>query len=152
MAVLAPILASACLCGQACRYDGGDSAHPLIQALCAKGLAVPVCPELLGGLPTPRAASEIRDGRVISCLGHDLTAQFRLGAREALEIARKAGVCLAVFKDKSPSCGSRLIYDGTFSGRLVYGSGVAARLLMEHGIQVVAEFDFAGESRLPVGN
>lgn len=147
MPVAEPILASACLCGLPCRYDGCDYVHPVVKGLYARGLAVPVCPEVMGGLPVPRAASEIRNGRVMNCLGEDVTARFYLGAGKALKMAVDGGYSLAVLKDKSPSCGSRRIYDGSFSGHLVAGAGIAARMLMDHGIIVITEYEFTGEGR-----
>ena len=133
------ILISACLLGCACRYDGRSKPHPLAQELARRGLAVPVCPEQLGGLPTPRAPSEQRDGRVVSADGADVTAQYRRGAEEALRLAKLYGCTAAVLKERSSSCGSGTIYDGTFSGTLTDGWGVAAALLREHGIRVIGE-------------
>ncbi len=101
---------------------------------------IPVCPEVLGGLPTPRPPAELQpDGRVINREGEDVTAAYMEGARLALEIARQQGCTLAVLKANSPSCGSHLIYDGTFSGTRIRGQGVAARLIAETGIPVVDE-------------
>ena len=137
------ILISACLLGCACRYDGGSKPHPLAQELARRGLAVPVCPEQLGGLPTPRAPAEQRDGRVVSADGADVTARYRRGAEEALRLAELYGCTVAVLKERSPSCGSGAIYDGTFTGTLTEGWGVAAALLRQHGIRVL------GESALP---
>lgn len=136
------ILISACLLGCACRYDGKSKPHPLAQELARHGLVVPVCPEQLGGLPTPRAPSEQRSGGVVSADGADVTAQYRRGAEEALRLAALYGCTTAVLKERSPSCGSGQIYDGSFSGTLTDGWGTAAALLREHGVRVV------GESRL----
>lgn len=133
------ILISACLLGCACRYDGRSKPHPLAQELARRGLAVPVCPEQLGGLPTPRAPAEQRDGRVFSADGADVTALYRRGAEETLRLAELYGCTAAVLKERSPSCGSGTIYDGTFSGTLTGGWGVAAALLREHGIRVTGE-------------
>ena len=129
------ILISACLLGCACRYDGRSKAHPLVQELARRGLAVPVCPEQLGGLPTPREPSEQRE---------DLTAQYRRGAEEALHLAALYGCTTAVLKERSPSCGSGQIYDGTFSGTLTEGWGTAAALLRANGIRVLGESDLQG--------
>ena len=124
------ILISACLLGCACRYDGKSKPHPLAQELARQGLAVPVCPEQLGGLPTPRAPSERQGERVVSSLGADVTAQYRRGAEEALRLAELYGCTTAVLKERSPSCGSGAIYDGTFhrygDGGLGHGGGTAA--------------------------
>ena len=104
---------------------------------------VPVCPEVLGGLPVPRAPAELQpDGRVRCADGQDVTEAYRLGAERALELARKAGCQAALLKENSPSCGFGRIYSGDFSKTLISGSGVAARLLAEHGIPIY------GESRL----
>ena len=137
------ILISACLLGCACRYDGKSKPHPLAQELARQGLAVPVCPEQLGGLPTPRAPSERQGERVVSSLGADVTAQYRRGAEEALRLAELYGCTTAVLKERSPSCGYGIIHDGTFSGGLTAGNGVAAQMLAAQGIPVY------GESRIP---
>ena len=137
------ILVSACLLGENCKYSGGNNYN---QAVCdfARGhQVVPVCPEVLGGLPTPRPPAERQpDGRVVTREGVDVTEEYRSGAERALEIARAHGCTLALLKERSPSCGRGQIYDGTFSRTLVPGSGVAAQLLEEQGIAVY------GESRL----
>ena len=99
------ILVSACLLGCACRYDGQSKPHPLAQELAKRGLAVPVCPEQLGGLPTPRNPSERRGERVVMNDGREVTAEYRRGAEEALRLARLYGCTAAVLKEKSPSCG-----------------------------------------------
>ena len=137
------ILVSACLLGCACRYDGESKPHPLAKQLAAQGLAVPVCPEQLGGLPTPREPSEQRDGRVVSAAGADVTAQYRRGAEETLRLARLYGCAAAVLKERSPSCGSGQIYDGSFTGTLTTGWGTAAALLRDNGIRVVGESGLA---------
>ena len=130
------ILVSACLLGCACRYDGQSKPHPLAQELAKRGLAVPVCPEQLGGLPTPRNPSERQGDRVVMNDGRDVTAEYRRGAEEALRLARLYGCTAAVLKEKSPSCGSSLIYDGSFTGTLRPGVGVTAALLLRNGITV----------------
>ena len=133
------ILVSACLLGCACRYDGQSKPNPLAQELARRGLAVPVCPEQLGGLPTPRAPSERQGERVVSSLGADVTAQYRRGAEEALRLAELYGCTTAVLKERSPSCGSGMVYDGTFTGVLTAGEGVTAELLRAQGIPVYGE-------------
>lgn len=133
------ILVSACLLGCACRYDGRSKGHPLAQELARRGLAVPVCPEQLGGLATPRAPSEQREGRVVSAAGDDVTAQYRRGAEETLRLAILYGCAVAVLKERSPSCGSGQVYDGTFSGTLTAGWGTAAALLRDSGVRVLGE-------------
>lgn len=136
------VLVSACLLGVPCRYDGQSKAHPLARALCEKHHVVPVCGEIFGGLPTPRPPAEICGRRVVTREGADVTAAYRRGAEAVLELARLTGAEAAVLKERSPSCGSGAVYDGTFSGTLTAGWGVAAGLLQEQGIRVL------GESRL----
>lgn len=131
--------ASACLCGFSCRYDGRNVPHPALESLREKGLAVPVCPELLGGLPTPRPPCEIRGGRVLDAENADKTAEFFAGAEKTLDLARDMGITRAVLKNKSPSCGSGVIYDGSFSGALIPGMGVTAALLAANGVAVFSE-------------
>ena len=133
------ILVSACLLGCACRYDGQSKPYPLAQELAKRGLAVPVCPEQLGGLPTPRNPSERRGERVVMNDGRDVTAEYRRGAEETLRLAALYGCTTAVLKERSPSCGSGQIYDGSFSGTLTDGWGTAAALLRERGVCVVGE-------------
>ncbi len=132
------LLISACLTGEACKYNGGDNALPPEQlaALRARYELVPVCPEQLGGLPTPRVPSERRGERVVNREGADVTEAFRRGAEQALRIAEQTGCRRALLKSNSPSCGSGSIYDGSFSGRLTAGDGVAAELLKHSGIEV----------------
>lgn len=135
------ILVSACLLGVPCRYDGASKGDPRLEALRAQGhTLVPVCPEVLGGLPTPRSPAELqKDGRVVNREGVDVTAEYRSGAERALEIARAHGCTCGVLKERSPSCGSGRVYDGTFTRTLIPGSGVAAELLSAHGITVYGE-------------
>ena len=135
------LLVSACLLGCACRYDGKSKPVPELEKLRAVGhTLVPVCPEVLGGLPTPRSPAELQPGgRVVNRAGEDVTAAYLEGACRTLELARTEGCTLAVLKANSPSCGSRQIYDGSFSGKLVPGQGVTARLLGESGIRVADE-------------
>ena len=136
------ILVSACLLGEACRYDGKPSPCAAAIALAETRNLIPVCPEQLGGLPTPRMPSEIQpDGRVVDAAGIDRTAAFEAGALEALRIAREHGCTQAVLKANSPSCGTRHIYDGTFSGTLVPGRGKTAALFEDSGIEVLSEAD-----------
>lgn len=133
------ILVSACLLGQSCRYDGSDCYQAGIERLKAKHHLIPVCPEIYGGLPTPREPAEIIGGRVITKCGANVTAAFEKGARETLALARLLDCRVAVLKAKSPSCGRGQIYDGSFSGRLIDGSGILARLLMDEGLTVLTE-------------
>lgn len=135
------ILVSRCLLGEPCRYDGRSVCAPAIQRLLGAGnTLIPVCPEVLGGLPIPRPPAEIqKDGRVVNRRGEDVTRQYEAGARAALEIALSNGCRLAVLKARSPACGCRQVYDGTFSKTLIPGQGVAARLLARAGLRVLDE-------------
>lgn len=135
------ILVSRCLLGEPCRYDGKSKPVPALEELRRAGhILIPVCPEVLGGLPTPRLPAELQpDGRVLNRAGEDVTAQYEAGAGAALALARREGCTLAVLKANSPSCGSRLIYDGSFAGTLIPGQGTAARLLAEAGVRVIDE-------------
>ena len=135
---------SACLAGLPCRYDGRTNLKPEVAALVASGLAVPVCPEELGGLPTPRTPSELRDGRVVAADERDVTAEFTAGAEAALYIAEEYGCCAAVLKARSPSCGCGRIYDGTFSRTLIDGNGLFAELLLKKGFEVFTEETWPG--------
>ncbi len=133
------ILVSACLLGVRCRYDGGGNEQKWIRNLAKSQQLIPVCPEQLGGLPTPRPPVEWRDGRAVNTEGADCTEAFMRGAAEAVKIARCTGCELAILKARSPSCGCRQIYDGTFNGRRIEGQGAAARLLAESGLPVMDE-------------
>lgn len=132
------ILISACLLGACCQYDGASKAHPLAAALAERHTLVPVCPEQLGGLPTPRPPAERRGGRVVTQSG-DVTEQYLRGAEETLKLCKLLGCEAAVLKERSPSCGRGQVYDGTFSGTLTAGDGVTAELLAAHGILVYGE-------------
>lgn len=132
------ILISACLLGVCCRYDGASRTHPAAEALAERHTLVPVCPEQLGGLPTPRPPAERRGDRVVTQVG-DVTDQYRRGAEETLRLCRLLGCGAAVLKERSPSCGRGVIYDGTFTGTLAAGDGVTAELLCAHGIPVYGE-------------
>jgi len=131
------------LLGEKCRYDGGGKYCTGVVRLAERYEFVPVCPEVLGGMPTPRPPSEILGDRVLAIDGRDVTAQFRLGAERSLALARKAGAVKALLKSGSPSCGRGLVHDGLFSGKLVPGNGVTAALLEANGIAVYTELDFA---------
>ena len=130
------LLVSACLLGENCKYSGGNNYNPAVEALRERFELVPVCPEQLGGLPTPRVPSERVGEKVLNREGIDVTREFRLGAERTLEIALAHGVRRAVLQERSPSCGCGSIYDGTFSGKLIPGMGVAAQLLEDSGIKV----------------
>ena len=135
------LLISACLLGGNCRYDGGNNAlsEEVIAALRARWELLPVCPERDGGMSTPRIPSERRGESVVNRAGEDVTAFFIRGAEIALRTARDAGCRYALLKERSPSCGSGLIYDGSFTGTLVPGDGLAAEALRAVGIAVYGE-------------
>ena len=135
------ILVSACLLGLCCRYDGQSKRSDRVLRLMEKHELIPVCPEQLGGLPTPRPPAEIRNGRVINSLGQDVTAQYEKGAAEALRLYDLLHCDCALLKARSPSCGAEQVYDGAFSGTLISGQGVAAKLLSQHHITVLSEED-----------
>ncbi len=152
------MLVSACLLGQPVRYDGRASGHPdLLQAWQKQGRVVPLCPEVAGGLPTPRPPAEIPGGQggavldgeaqVVTVLGEDVSAEFLAGARMALELVRRHGIRMAVLKSGSPSCGNRLVYDGTFSGNKVAGEGVTSALLRREGVLVFSELELEEAAR-----
>jgi len=133
------ILVSACLLGCPCRYDGKSKPNAAVLALMEQHTLIPVCPEQMGGLATPRAPAERREGGVFTQAGMDVTAQYRRGAEEALRLANLYGCTCAILKERSPSCGSGEIYDGSFSRRLIAGDGVTAALLKANGIAVCGE-------------
>lgn len=128
---------SACLAGVPCRYDGNCTEHPAVMELVRAGLALPVCPEQVGGLPTPRTPAEIVDDRVMTKDGQDVTEEYEKGARECLRLARLAGCTRAVLQPRSPSCGGGTIYDGTFSGTLIPGFGRFAALCRKNGLELI---------------
>ena len=147
------ILVSACLTGKNCRYDGGGfDRYPELARMVEEGRALPVCPEQLGGLPTPRPPAELQDGDGMQVLtgearitrqdGTDVTEAFLAGAQKTLEIARQSGATAAILKARSPSCGCKQIYDGTFSGELKPGKGLTAALLEQAGLVLYDEDDF----------
>ncbi len=133
------LLISACLLGVRCRYDGGRKPLEGLEQLIDKHVLIPVCPEVLGGLPTPRVPAERIGERVMNKDGRDVTDNYRRGAEEALRLARMAGCTHALLKERSPSCGCGMIYDGTFSGKLCKGDGVCGALLKANGIKVLGE-------------
>ena len=135
------LLISRCLLGDKCRYDGKSRplAAETLQALRARYDLIPVCPEVLGGLPTPRTPSERQGDRVVMKTGADVTEEYRCGAEAALQAAQENQVCAAVLKERSPSCGKGKIYDGTFTGALTNGNGVMAEVLLNAGFTVYGE-------------
>ncbi len=136
-----PLLVSACLVGQRCRYDGRSTPVQWVADLVSQGRAIPFCPEIAGGLPTPRPPCELRRGRVVDRDGTDYTAQYLRGAEEGLRLARLARCSGAVLKARSPSCGLGQVYDGTFTSLLVSGNGLFSALLRDNGFSVSTELD-----------
>jgi len=132
-------LCSACLLGLKTRYDGKGLPNDKVIALSKKEVLIPVCPEQLGGLPTPRESAERVGKKVLRKSGEDVTGNFLMGAEEVLEIAKLFDIKEAIFKQNSPSCGCGKIYDGTFSGKPIEGNGVTTELLKKNGIKVVSE-------------
>jgi len=139
------ILVSACLLGENCKYNGGNNRRENVCRFLAGKDHVTFCPEQAGGLPTPRLPSERRGDRVINRAGEDVTGAFVLGAERTLELCRSRDVTLAILKQGSPSCGSRCIYDGSFSGTKIPAQGVTAELLCREGIRVISKEDVGEE-------
>ena len=137
------LLVSACLLGVACRYDGASKglSEDVLRALMARHTLVPVCPEQLGGLATPRESAERRDGGVFTRSGADVTAQYRRGAAQAAELARFFAVRAALLKARSPSCGVGAIYDGTFTRTQIPADGLTAEALRREGLTLWNEED-----------
>ena len=133
------ILISACLVGDNVKYNGQNNYNEKIHLLLEKYELVPFCPEVEGGLKTPRKPSERIKDRVKMVDGRDVTHQFESGAEKALNICQYLGIKIAILKEGSPSCGSHKIYDGTFSNKLINGEGVTAELLKRKGITVLSE-------------
>ena len=136
------ILVSQCLYGgEPVRYDGKSKAEtdPRFLKWKEEGRLIPVCPEVFGGLPTPRADAQRVGDKVIARTGKDVTFEYMKGAHEAVRLAKEYGVLCAVMKEKSPSCGSNKIYDGTFEGNLIDGQGTAVELLRKEGVKVFSE-------------
>ena len=137
------IMVSACLAGENCKYNGGNNRNEMVLKLMVENEVITVCPEQMGGLPTPRVPSEIREGIVTARDGRIVDKEFRAGAVKCLEIARREKPDLIVLQSRSPSCGVKQRYDGTFTGRLVDAPGVTAQLLMESGFQCLDVEDLA---------
>lgn len=147
-------LISACLCGVNSKYNGLNNYNEICDKLFTSGKAILVCPEQLGGLPTPRIPSEIigessnilnnNNGSVIDKNGNDVTPQFVKGAKETLQIAKKLNIKKAILKDGSPSCGVNYIYNGNFNGSKIKGMGITAQLLKESSIDIISELELGG--------
>ena len=131
------IMVSACLLGENCKYSGGNNRNEKVLAYVAGHEVIPVCPEVMGGLPTPRVPAEIVHGVVINREGVNVDQEYRLGAQKALEIAREREIDLAILQSRSPSCGVKEIYDGTFTGTRIPGQGITAKLLSDNGFAVM---------------
>ena len=131
------IMVSACLLGENCKYSGGNNLSPDLLRLLAGHTVIPVCPEVLGGLPIPRISAEIVNGIVINREGVSVDGPFRLGAARALELARQEKPDLIILQSRSPSCGVKEVYDGSFSGKRIPGRGVFAALALQDGFRVM---------------
>jgi uncharacterized protein YbbK (DUF523 family) len=131
------IMVSACLAGENCKYNGGNNRNVKVLQLMEDNEVITVCPEQMGGLPTPRVSSEIVNGVVMSKDGRIVDREFRAGAAKCLDIAKREQPDLIIMQSRSPSCGVKQRYDGTFSGVLVDEAGVTAQLLMDNGFRVV---------------
>lgn len=145
------IMVSACLAGENCKYNGGNNLNETVLKLMEENEVIKVCPEQMGGLPTPRFPAEIRDGIVTTKDGQIVDAEFRAGAEKCLEIALREKPDLIVLQPRSPSCGVKQRYDGTFTGTLVNAPGVTAQLLMENGFRCIEPGCPLAESRLDQG-
>lgn len=138
------ILVSACLLGQNCKYNGGNNAHEALIRALARHTVIPVCPETAGGLPVPRPPVECRSGAFVTAAGQDVTTAFERGCNQVLADIQDMSIDLAILQPRSPSCGVFEIYDGSFTGRLIPGEGLLARMLREAGIPVTdSEQDWA---------
>lgn len=133
------LLISACILGTNCKYNGKNNYNPLVEKLKERYILIPICPEEMGGLSTPRNPSEILNDKVISSKGDDVTNNFFDGANKALDIAKKENISKALLKEGSPSCGSNYIYDGTFTKTKINGMGITARLLKNNNIKIYTE-------------
>ena len=136
------IMVSACLLGDNVKYNGANNKNDELIAFLKDYEVIRVCPEIFGGLSTPRDPSEIINNKVVTINGMDVTNEFTNGARKTLEIAKANNIKIAILKKNSPSCGSDTIYDGTFSHKVVNGDGITARLLKENGIIVFDEDNY----------
>ena len=133
------ILGSACLLGINCKYDGNNNKNDKVLEYLKDKEVIPICPEIYGGLQTPRTPSEIVGDKVMTKEKTDVTKEYLKGAEETLKIAKLFNVKKALLKAKSPSCGNNEIYDGSFTGTKIKGMGITARLLKEYGIEILNE-------------
>ena len=142
------IMVSACLLGENCKYNGGSNRNEKLLSLLEGHTVIPVCPEVLGGLPVPRPSAEIVNGTVMNVAGENVDAAFRLGAEKGLELAKREKPDLIVLQSRSPSCGVKMIYDGSFSGRKIPGQGLFAEAAVKAGFKVLDIEDIAdGEAQ-----
>ena len=139
------IMVSACLLGENCKYDGGNNRNEKLLRLLSGHTVIPVCPEVLGGLPTPRVPAEIVNGTVMNREGVSVDEAFRRGAEKALEIAEREQPDVIVLQSRSPSCGVKQVYDGTFSGTRIPGRGIFAEMAREAGFRLLDAEDIPGE-------
>lgn len=135
------IMVSACLMGENCKYNGGNNFSEKVLNYVKGHEVISVCPEVMGGLPTPRVPAEIVNDVVTTKDGQNVDKEFRLGAEKALQIAQENQVDLVILQSRSPSCGSKQIYDGSFSGKKINGQGIFAKMLTENDFQVMDEED-----------
>ena len=135
------ILVSACLLGINCKYDGGNNRQEKVLKYLEDKQVIPICPEIMGGLSTPRIGAEQLSDRVITEDGRDVTANFKKGAEETLYLAKLFDVKKALLKARSPSCGYKKVYDGTFTHTLINRNGETAELLKQSGIEIITEED-----------
>lgn len=138
---------SSCLCGINCKYNGGNNLNPIFLEMLNKGKAIPICPEQLGGLPTPRIPAEIRKDekgkiQVITKNNTNVTKEYFLGAERVLKILKVLKIDTVILKSKSPSCGYGKIYDGTFSKKLIEGNGITVELLLKNNIKVINDEEY----------
>ncbi len=141
------VLVSACLLGENCKYNGGNNFDPVVVDWLQDHEVVPVCPEVLAGMPVPRVPVELRGGRAVNKEGADVDVAYRAGAAQAVRRAKSEHIELAVLKSRSPTCGVRQIYDGTFSGTLIDGQGLLAQALQENGFRVIDAEDLKRKGR-----
>jgi len=134
-------LCSACLLGINCRYDGKSEPNKKVIELSKKEVLIPVCPEQLGGLPTPREPAEQKGKKVLTKSEKGVTENFERGAEQVLKVVKLFGIKEAIMKQRSPSCGCGQVYDGTFSGKIIMGDGVTTVLLKRNGVKVISEED-----------
>jgi len=151
------ILVSSCLCGEKCKYNGADNLNLDVVAYIAQKEAIQVCPEVLGGLSTPRIPAEIVGGsardviegnaKVMTKEGGDVTMAFINGAHKVLELAKQFNVQQAILKSKSPSCGKGEVYDGCFNNKLIVGNGITTEILLREGIEVITEVELSQKAK-----